>query len=394
MERYTNLNGKALVFLFFLWFLWFTNFSLRVIFSPILPILEDEFTVKHAWASSIFIFLSAGYSLAMIASGLFSSRLGYKKSIIFSLTLLSLVAFLIPLVHKFSLLFFFAFALGFSVGLYLPSAISLITEYYAEKNWGKAIAIQDTGASGAIFAIPFIVLGLLHFFPWRGIFIVFACVYVICLVIFCFASTEVKIASPPKAMLREIVRMRSLWLMAAIWFFGASANLGIYSITPLYLTKELHLSVSYASTILGVSRLGSVGVAIACGFLIDRVNLKKFMFFVLIITGILTVLLGLVSVNYIGIVLFLQASFVTGFFPIGLVAIAKIFSREMRSMATGFILAVSMALGGGVIPYLLGISGDLYTFRSGIAILGILVAVTSALPFSLKELDEQTIAKY
>lgn len=195
-------------------------------------------------------------------------------------------------------------------------------------------------------------------------------------------------------MLRRIVRMRSLWLMAAIWFFGASANLGIYSITPLYLTKELHLSISYANTILGVSRLGSVGVAIACGFLIDRVNLKKFMFFVLLITGILTVLLGLVSVKYIGIVLFLQASFVTGFFPIGLVAIAKIFSREMRSMATGFILAVSMAFGGGVIPYLLGISGDLYTFRSGIAILGILVAITSALPFSLKELDEQTIAKY
>ena len=174
MERYSNLRGKALIFLLFLWFLWFTNFSLRVVFSPILPIIEDEFMVNHAWASSIFIFLSAGYSLAMIVSGLFSGKFGYKKTIIFSLTLLSLVAFLIPLVQKFFLLFLFAFLLGFSVGLYLPSAISLITEYYAEKDWGKAIAIHDTGASTAIFAIPFVALGLLCLVPWRGIFIVFA----------------------------------------------------------------------------------------------------------------------------------------------------------------------------------------------------------------------------
>ena len=387
MERYSNLRGKALIFLLFLWFLWFANFSLRVVFSPILPIIEDEFMVNHAWASSIFIFLSVGYSLAMIVSGLFSGKFGYKKTIIFSLTLLSLVAFLIPLVQQFFLLFLFAFLLGFSVGLYLPSAISLITEYYAEKDWGKAIAIHDTGASTAIFAIPFVALGLLCLVPWRGIFIVFAIIFLVCLVIFCFVSTEVKIASPPKAMLKQITKIPSLWLMAIIWFFGAGANLGIYSIIPLYLTKELHLDIGHANTILGISRLGSVGVAIACGFFIDRFNLRKFMFFVLIIAGIFTVLLGLISVKYIGIILFLQASFVTGFFPVGLVAIAKTFSREMRSMATGFILAISMAFGGGLIPYLLGISGDLYSFRSGITILGILVIMASVLPFRLKELE-------
>jgi len=47
------------------------------------------------------------------------------------------------------------------------------------------------------------------------------------------------------------------------------------------------------------------------------------MFIVMIITGALTVLVGLVSVRYIGIVLFLQAFFVTAFFPVGLVAMRK-----------------------------------------------------------------------
>jgi MFS transporter, NNP family, nitrate/nitrite transporter len=387
MERYSNLRGKALSFLLFLWFIWFVNFSIRIVFAPILPLVEDEFMVNHAQASSIFIFLSAGYGVAVIFSGLFSGRFGYKKSIILSLLLLSLVVFLIPLIQKFFLLYLFAFVLGFSVGFYLPAAIPLITEYYAEKDWGKAIAIHDTGASSAIFATPFVALFLLHFFPWRGIFVVFGFIYLACAIIICFVSTEVKIANPPKAVFNDLMKTKSLWLMCIIWIFGAGANLGIYSIIPLYLTKELQLNIGYANTILGVSRLGAVVVAIACGFLIDKFNLRKIMILVMIITSFFTILMGMVSVKHIGIVLFLQAFFVTAFFPVGLVAIAKTFSREMRSLATGIILALSITFGGGIIPYFLGIAGDVMSFRMGITILGIFVGLVSTLVFHLKELE-------
>ena len=387
MQRYHNLQGKALLFLFFLWFIWFTNFTTRIAFAPMLPLVEDEFFVSHAKASSIFVFLSVGYGAAVIVSGLFSGRFGYKRSIVFSLLLLSLVAFLIPLVHEFRILYFFAFMLGFSVGFYLPAVIPLITEYYAEKDWGKAIAIHDTGASCSIFATPFIALFLLHFFPWRGIFIVLACVYVICSVVFLMTSSEIKVNDPPKAVFTSIMKIKSLWFMAVIWIFGAGANLGIYSVVPLYLTKELKMNIGFANTILGISRLGAIFVAIACGFLIDRFNLRRIMFFVMITTSVFTVLMGLSSVKYIGFVLFLQAFVVTAFFPVGLVALAKTFNREMRSLATGIILSVSIAFGGGVLPYLLGISGDMVSFRLGITILGIFVGLASTLIFHLKELE-------
>jgi MFS family permease len=387
MERYSNFRGQALLFLLFLWFIWFINFSVRMVFSPILPIIEDEFMVNHARASSIFIFLSAGYAVGVIVSGLFSGKVGYKKSIVLALVQISLVAFLIPLVHNFLLLYLFAFVVGFSVGLYVPSVIPLITEYYAEKNWGKAIAIHDTGAAAGILATPLIALFLLHFFPWRGIFVVFACVFLACSVVFYFVSTEVRTSNPPKATFRDIVKIRSLWLMAVLWIFAMGANLGIYSIVPLYLTKELHLTIGYANTVLGISRLGSVGVAVACGFLIDRFDLRKVMFLVMIVTSVFIVLMGLAPAKYIGIVLFLQASFVTGFFPVGLVAIAKTFNREMRSLATGIILAISNIFGSGITPYLLGISGDLYSFRLGITVLGIFVGLASTLVFRLKELE-------
>ncbi len=374
------------MFLFFLLFIWFINFSVRVLFSPILPLVEDEFMVNHARASGIFTFMSAGYGASVLLAGLFSGRIGYKKAIVIGLGSLCVLNFLMPFIRNFSLLYVFALVLGFSHGLYVPSVMPLITEYYAEKNWGKAIAIHDTGASTAIFATPLVALGLLQFFPWRGIFVVYGSLFAVCLVVFILTATEVRIVHPARVAFRDIVRMRSLWFMIVVWIFGAGANLGIYAITPLYLTKELGLSIDYANTILSISRLVSIGVAVACGFLVDRFSLKRMMFFMLFVTGIFTVLMGLSPVRYTGALLFFQAFFVTGFFPMGLVGIARTFSREMRGLATGMILAASFFTGGGVVPWLLGISGDLYSFRLGIVILGALTMAASSLVFRFREI--------
>lgn len=111
------------------------------------------------------------------------------------------------------------------------------------------------------------------------------------------------------------------------------------------------------------------------------------MFIMLFITSIFTILLGIIGVRYIGLILFLQAIFITGFFPIGLVAIARLFNRELRSLATGIVLALSILVGGGIAPYLLGVAGDHYSFGLGITILGVLIMLSSALLFHLRELD-------
>ncbi len=385
--RYPQLKGKALLFLSLLWFLWFINMCVRVIFSPILPLIEDEFAISHARASSVFVFQAVGYGLSMFFSGFFAGRLGYKRTIVVSLGISAFLFLLIPCVKVFSVLYLFSFILGISVGMYLPSAIPLITENFSEKNWGKAIAIHDSGASVSIFSIPLIALFFLHFMKWRGIFTVFGVVFLLGAIVCQLTCHEVKISHPVKRAFGDLVRTKGLWVMGALFTFASGANLGIYSIIPLYLTKELSLGIEYANGILGMSRLGGIGVAILAGFLVDRLNLRKVMFILMLMTGILTVLMGVVSARHIGIVLFLQAVIVTGFFPVSLVSIARMFSREMRSMATGLILTVAIIFGVGVMPYLLGLSGDLVSFKFGIFVLGILVCLSSVLAFSLKELE-------
>jgi MFS family permease len=212
------------------------NFGVRIIFAPILPLIEDEFAISHARASGVFVFHSIGYGISLMLSGFYCSRFGYKKSIAVSLGISSLIFFSIPFVKVFSFLYLFSFMLGFSIGLYLPSAIPLITEYFAEKDWGKAIPIHDSGSSVSIFCMPFIALFLLPLAGWRGIFVVFATIFLVFAVVFPFLIDEVKVKYSHKEVFMDTIRMKSLWVLSALWVLGAGATLGVYFMFPLYLT--------------------------------------------------------------------------------------------------------------------------------------------------------------
>jgi NNP family nitrate/nitrite transporter-like MFS transporter len=389
MSRFTSLRGTAFLFLIFLGSLWFLNFVGRTILSPVLPLIEDEFLIGHAKASSIFIFLSIGYGISIFFSGLLSGIFGYRKSIIVSLLVTALMFFLIPVVKVFTALYAFAFIIGMATGIYIPAVIPLITSYYDEKIWSKTIAIHDSAASLGVFAAPLVAIFLLRFFQWRGVLGIMGFVFVIAAIMFYLLFHELKVARVTKAALGKFIRRRALWVLSIIWVFAASTSIGVYYITPLFLTKELYLDIGYANTIFGISRLGGFVVAISSGFLVSRFSIRTIMASILIISGASTAFVALAGVQFIGLALFLQASFIYGFFPAGLIAISRIFDLNVRGLATGFIFGFGVIIGWGVTPYLLGLSGDRLSFKFGILLLGLAVILSSSLVFLLKELRPQ-----
>jgi MFS transporter, NNP family, nitrate/nitrite transporter len=386
MERFSSLRGKAFLFLLFLSFLWFLNFVGRTLFSPVLPLLEDEFHIAHARASSIFIFQAVGYGISLFSSGLLSGRFGYKRSILVSLAVSAFIFFLIPFSRSFPVLYAFSFVIGLATGMYIPAVIPLITRHFDEKVWGKAIAIHDSAASIGVFGTPLIALFLLRFFQWRGMFGVIGIVFVSAALVFYFSCDELKVEKITRAAFGGFLTRRALWLLSGVWIFAASTSLGIYSVIPLYLTKELHLDMGYANTIFGISRLGGFVVAVSSGFLVSRFSLRSIMVSMLVISGAFTLFVGLADTRLIGVALFLQASFIYGFFPAGLIAISRIFELHVRGVATGFIFGCGVVFGWGVTPWLLGLSGDLLSFRFGILVLGTATILGSGLLFLLKEL--------
>jgi hypothetical protein len=108
---------------------------------------------------------------------------------------------------------------------------------------------------------------------------------------------------------------------------------------------------------------------------------------ILIVSGAFTILVAWVGVRLIGIALFLQASFIYGFFPAGLIAISRMFELKVRGIATGFIIGCGVIIGWGVTPFLLGLSGDLLSFKFGLLMLGIATILSSGLVFLLRSLS-------
>jgi NNP family nitrate/nitrite transporter-like MFS transporter len=363
------------------------NFVARAVLSPVLPLIEDEFGVTHARATSIFLFLGLGYGLSVFFSGVYARMLGPRKSVCLALLTLGLSLLAISQVRIFDLFYVFSLMLGLAAGIYLPAMIPLLTEYYGRGDWGKVIAIHDSGSPLGLFATPFIVIFLLLFLPWRGMLMLISIAYCLCAIIFYFWSYETKITVKAAYFPRHLLRRGDFWLFGIVWIFMAGATMGPYFVVPLYLTKELFVTVEHGNVIFGVSRIGGALVGILAGFLVDRFRAKGIVYLLVLTTGIFTALVAVRDLRWIQVFLFLQATTVTGFFPISLVSVSRMFNSEQRGQAVGFIVTLGV-IGMAVIPYFLGLAGDLVSFRLGFLLLGIATALSSGLLYFVKDLEQ------
>ena len=385
MTRFETLKGKGSAFLLFLWFLWFLTMSFRIIFAPLMPLIEDDFKISHAAAGAIFGLMYLGYGVSVFLTGIGTGLIGCKCLITLSLLLSSFVCLLIPAVQDFHGFMICAFVIGLSTGMYLPAALPIIAQRFQPKIWGRSIAIHDSAASLSIFAVPFLALFLLKFFPWKQVVFLFGVIGLLTIGVHSLVNRELVISKmKEERILGGLLRDPAIWIMGSMWAFACGASLGLYSIIPLYLTKELGFDVSHANWIFGWSRIGGVIVSVGTGFVVDRFSLKKTKFLLILITGVLTVVLAARDVEVVETALFLQAAVSIAFFPAGLVAISRLFSDKQRSMAMGLILTVGVVFGIGVVPYLLGVAGDLLSFRFGIALLGMCLIASSGLAWCLK----------
>ncbi len=385
VRRFPSLYGKGLFFLLFIWFIWFMNFNGRTLFSPILPLIEEEFGTTHARAASIYTFISLGYGVALFSAGMISGFLSQKRTVVVSLVAAGCIFFIIPTIHLFTIFYPVVFLLAFALGLYLPTIIPMITEYYPESDWGKAIALHESASALSLFAAPFIALFLLSFLSWRLIFVVVGSISLICAIAFQFAATETNLGERKTIFDAALLKAGPVWIMGVLWIFCAGCILGLYFVLPLYLVKELGMTVQHANALFGLSRTGMVLIAISAGFFVDRINLKRGLFLVVLGTGLTTILLAISHVSWIKPLLLIQATVSGAFPPLALVAISRMFDRDTRGQATGLVVTIGM-VGTGIIPYLIGVTGDLASFRLGILLLGLCTALASGLVCLLKDL--------
>lgn len=368
----------TILLLVILWSLWFLNFGSRVVLSPLLPIVEDELGLSHALAGGLFSFLAFGYTATSLVAGWVSLRTGYKRAI--GIGFFIVIASLLSL--KYTVTYFSmagsALFIGIGTGLYMPCAVPIITAAFERKNWAKAIAVVDSGASLSIFSMPILTVVALRFLYWRNLFVLLAGACLAALALFLVFAPNPRPEKRQGVPVLGLIRRREFWIVLYLWIFATACVVGLYAVLPLFLVKERGITLEFANTLFGISRVGGIATSIVAGYLADRYGIKRVLFFAFVVTGASTVGIALAkALPLLVAMLVAEATFCTGFFPVGYAAISRLTTLEERSTFVGIALATGATFGHGLTPIVLGAVADVLSFQSGILILGFLTVLCS-----------------
>ena len=362
------------------------NFTARIIVAPLLPTIEKDLGFSHGDAGSLFLFLSFGYFISLLGSGHISSRITHRKTISVSAIAVGTALALISFNKSLFAMRFCVFLLGISAGTYLPSGITTVTSLVNPKHWGKAVAIHELAPNLSFVLTPLLVEMLLHWFVWRNILFLVGLVSVI--MGFAFArfgrGGNFLGEAPNFSSIKTILEIPAFWILIFLFGLAITGSLGIYNMLPLYLVTEHGLSQEWANSLVGISRISTLGMAFLAGWATDRFGPKTIMVSVFLVTGILTLLLGIVSADWIAIVVFLQPMLAVCFFPAGFAALSLISTPENRNVAISLTIPIAFVLGGGAVPALIGIMADKGYFAWGISLAGALIMTGFFLSFFLK----------
>ena len=360
------------------WSLWFLNYSSRTVFSPLLPLIEENFLLSHGQAGGLFTSLAIGYGVSVLVAGRFASVWGCKRIVAVSSIGIGFVFVLLQWADRYLVFQGVFFLLGLATGSYSPAMIPIIAETYDSRHWGKVLGIYDTAASSSVFVVPLLVTFGLHFLSWRTFLLVFPIAAFLLPVVFWKVAIEPKpIVSFQRGRTLDLFKRRSVWVLGLLWVAASASYSGLYSILPLFLITERGLVFDHANTLIGISRAGGFLFSIASGFLVDRYGYRILIIFSLLSTGLSTIVLAIApNLTVLMIGLILQGTLSNVFFPAGLAAIPHLNPPSDRPMATGLVFFLAVIFGTGAPPLLLGVTADYFSFQIGILGLGIFISLS------------------
>ena len=376
---------------YFLVVIFLLNFVSRVILSPLLPTIERELAISHSQAGFFFFLTSGGYLVGLLSSGLLASRTQHRVAIVVSSAGVGTAMLTIASAAGVGVIRCGLFGVGFAAGLYMPSAIETITSLVDRAHWGKAIAVHELAPNLAFFISPFLAELFLKWASWRSALAVLGALSILASISFARFGRggEFPGESPLSSAFGTLVRIPTFWLMIILFGLGVSSTVGVYAMLPLYLVTERAFEPTWANTILAFSRSHGPILGLLGGWASDKLGAGRTMVISLGFTGVMTLLLGLLSDAGLSGAVLLQPLVAVWFFPAAFAALAMITPPNARNLAVSFSVPFGYLIGGGVIPTFIGAMGDGGSFATGFTITGVLISAGALLALLLRLPDDR-----
>ncbi len=358
----------------------FTTLS-RAILSPVLFQVEQDFQLSHGPSSQLFLYMSAGFSAALLASGYISVRITHRGTILLSSLVLFFSLIITGMSPNIWILRAGMVMVGTGAGLYPPSGLSVLQNLVVREDRQKALSLHEFGPHIGMLTAPLLANLFLLYGSWR---LAYAALGVLTLItglvfIFRFRSDSSGGQAPSLALLAELFRNPSFLVLIVFFTLALGSIQGIYSLVPLFLVKEGGFEPESANLLFGFSRLSPFMALTAAGFFQDRIGVRASLRIALIGAGICVLLLGVLQGPLLAAAVFLQPAFGALILPAALGAASDIGPEASQNVTVSMLLPIASLLGSGGIPSFIGFMGDNASFSMAFMLLGVMMILGSFL---------------
>lgn len=377
-EDGTSSFRLAVPSLLFLAGLFFLNFTSRVIFSPLLPVVSADLGLNHADAGSLFLAISSGYFVSILLSGHVSGRINHQRTITVSTVSSGLMLLIISTCMSLATLRIGLAGLGFAAGLYISSGLATITRLVPPGYTARGMAVHELAPNLSFVVTPLICVAGLEVISWRVELMALGAVLIGMGACYQRYGSSQGGGTPPRFdVILGLIRLPRFWLITGMFSMAICSTLGIYAMLPLYLVSELGMEVESANSLVALSRIASVAMPLAAGWFGDRFGNQVVMGWVLFLAGMLTIPLGLTGGWLLVVLVVLQPMVAVCFFPSAFTVLADIGPEDNRNVAVSFCIPLAFLIGGGILPTGIGAIGDSVSLGAGIVAAGCLMVVAS-----------------
>lgn len=265
--------------------------------------------------------------------------------------------------------------LGFSAGLYLPSAMSTISLSMPEGYLTRGMSVHELAPNLGFVSAPILWVLVEPFLVWKYwlFFIGIALIFLGFLYLKSPYSSNNHGVCPDFSLISHLIRLPKYWLLVVLFSLGICSTLGIYSILPLYLVENHGMETDKANYIVSISRVFSIAAPLVGGVLGDKIGNMRVLTGVLIIGGCCTVGIGIANNTLLLSLIVVQAIVSVCFFPSGFALLSTLEVNGKRDVAIPFCIPGAFVIGGGILPMVIGIIGDTLSLGVGIFVVGGLI---------------------
>ncbi len=366
--------ARAWPWLAFIASIFFFNFFSRVIFSPFMPVIEEDLGLTHAQAGQLFLGVSVGYAVTVLLAGLVNSRVSHRRCVAVASMLTG--ASLMCLAGETDYWETMAALVGLGVcgGLYLPSGIAAIQSLAHPENYGKAMAVHEMAPNLGLLLAPLVAEALLSVAHWRQALAGIGALSTLLGLAFWLwgKGGERRAHSPSMGNVTRILKTRAFWIMALLFSLAIGASFGPYAVLPLFLRFEHGMDAAHANRLMALSRISGPVMVVLAGWATDRLGSRLTIASSFLLVGLGSIAMGLASGAALTVAIFAQPVATVLFFPAGFAELSRAFPED-ASLSVSLAVPAAVILGTGVTPAFLGWFGDAGSFGAGFLWLGAFV---------------------